>query len=342
MAQSKHQTPMNHNTPSVSCRVCGGTHAVEWLHPREMMFGTREQFDYFRCGDCGCLQIASVPENMGDHYSNGYYSCRELGDLSPRFTERMKRRLLYPRMTRSKLGWNDRIGDALRKVGSGPPLQHWINYLEGPLPLDLPILDVGCGSGEDLLGLSNCGFTRLLGVDPYLKESLHYESGLEIRKCQLADITDRFGLITFHHVFEHLENPIETLVTARNLLEQGGRILIRIPLSDSKACEVYRENWVQLDAPRHITLQTRKSMEYLATKAGLRILQVDYDSSSFQFWGSEQYRNDIPLSDPRSYSKDPAAGVFSKEQSQSFTEDAKLLNEQQKGDQAAFVMVVDS
>lgn len=333
---------MNQNHQSVSCRVCAGTHAVEWLRAREMMFGTREEFDYFRCGHCGCLQIASVPENMGDHYANGYYSCRELADLSPRFMERMKRRLLYPSMTRSKLGWDDRIGKALCKVGTGPPLQNWIDYLDGPLPLDLPILDVGCGSGEDLLGLRNCGFTNLLGVDPYLKESLRYGCGLEIRKCELAEISGRFGLITFHHVFEHLETPGETLVTARNLLEEGGRILIRIPLSDSKACELYRQNWVQLDAPRHITLQTRASMEHLAKENGLRIIHVAYDSSPFQFWGSEQYQQDIPLSDPRSYSKNPAAGVFSKDDLQSFSDEAVRLNEEENGDQAAFVLVADS
>lgn len=302
------------------------------------MFGTREQFDYFRCGDCGCLQIASLPENMALHYADGYYSCRELGDLSSRFMERVKRRLLYPRMTRSKLGWNDRIGKSLCRVGTGPPLQHWIDYLEGPLPLDLPILDVGCGSGEDLLGLSNCGFTRLLGVDPYLPKSIRYESGLEIRKCQLADIEGRFGLITFHHVFEHLENPQETLITARHLLEKGGRILIRIPLSDSNACEVYREDWAQLDAPRHITLQTRKSMECLAKEAGLKILRVAYDSGAFQFWGSEQYRKDIPLSDPRSYSKAPDSGIFTEKEIEEFKARAAKLNQDEKGDQAAFVL----
>ena len=333
---------MNQNTKSVLCRVCAGTRAVEWLRAREMMFGTREEFDYFRCGDCGCLQLEVIPENMGEYYSRDYYSCRELADLSPRLSERMKRRLLYPRMTRSKLGWPDRLGKTLCKVGSGPPLQHWIDYLEGPLPLDLPILDVGCGSGEDLLGLRNCGFTNLLGVDPYLQKSLFYGCGLEIRKCQLEEITGRYGLITLHHVFEHLENPKKTLLTAKNLLEKGGRILIRIPMSDSKAFEIYRENWVQLDAPRHITLQTRKSMEHLAKATGLKILRVAYDSSPFQIWGSKQYQKDIPLSDSRSYSQSPSAGLFSKEEIQSFSDESVLLNEQQKGDQAAFVLVVDS
>ena len=278
-----------------SCRACGGNSVAETLNVREMMFGTREVFEYFRCQDCGCLQITAVPENIGDYYARDYYSCRKLGDLSPRLPDRLKRGYLYPRMTRSKLGWDDGFGKLLLKIGPGPPLQHWFTYLDGPVPLDLPILDVGCGSGEDLLGLRNSGFTQLLGIDPYLEKSLVYGSGIEVRKCQLSEVIGSFGLITLHHVFEHLDNPLETLITARKLLSQGGRILIRIPVSDSTAFDQYREDWAQLDAPRHITLQTRASMEHMAKAAGLKIIRIAYDSGAFQFWGSEQYRKDVPL-----------------------------------------------
>lgn len=233
---------MTQNTKSVTCRVCAGSHAVEWLRAREMMYGTREEFDYFRCGSCGCLQIAEIPTNMAVHYPQNYYSCRRMEDLSPRFKDRMLRSQFYPRMTRCKLGASDWLGKFLCSIGSGPPVQGWFSYLKRPVSLDMPILDVGCGSGEDLLGLANCGFTKLLGVDPYLQESLVYDSGLEIRKCQLSDITGKFGLITFHHVFEHVEDPKKTLLEAKNLLADDGQILIRIPVSDSTACEKYREH----------------------------------------------------------------------------------------------------
>lgn len=321
--------------------MCGGNQAQEWLHPREMMFGTRKVFDYFRCGECGCLQLAVIPDNMHDYYSQGYYSSRELGDLSHSLGDRMKRRWVYPNMTKSKLGWLGTWGKLLCSIGNGPPLQHWIGFLDGPIPLDLAILDAGCGSGEDLLGLKNCGFTNLLGVDPYIETTISYKEGLEIKKCQLEDLTGTFDLIMFHHVFGHLEDPKRTLSTAKHLLTQGGRILIPIPLSDSVACETYKEDWAQLDAPRHITLQTRESMERLVKQTGLKIVRVTYDSSAFQFWGSEQYRVDMPLSDDRSYSKNPDAGLFSKDKIQSFQIEAIRLNEQCKGDQAAFVLVAD-
>jgi len=184
--------------------------------------------------------------------------------------------------------------------------------------------------------------TFLVSKTPYIKATISYKGGLEIKKCQLENLTGNYDLIMFHHVFEHLEDPKRTLSIARQLLAEGGQILIRIPLSDSVACETYKEDWAQLDAPRHITLQTRESMEQLAKLTGLKIVRVKYDSSAFQFWGSEQYRIDISLSDARSYSKDPGAGVFSKDKIQSFEVEAIRLNEQCKGDQAAFVLVADS
>lgn len=325
---------MNQLQNTASCRVCGGTGILESLSVREMMFGTREKFDYFRCADCHCLQLAAIPENMGDYYSRDYYSCRKLEDLSTSLKDRLKRRYLYPHMTRSKLGWNDGIGRMLLNFRSGPPLQHWFEYLEGPVPLDLPILDVGCGSGEDLLGLRNSGFTCLLGVDPYLREPLRYKSGIEVRKCELSALTGSFGLITMHHVFEHLEDPKGTLITAKNLLSKNGQILIRIPLSDSAAFDKYRENWVQLDAPRHVTLQTRKSMEQLAKQVGLKIVRVAYDSSAFQFIGSERYTVDVPIVGDTDFELPEERIAF-------FKDEAVRLNRLEKGDQAAFVMMVD-
>jgi SAM-dependent methyltransferase len=38
-----------------------------------------------------------------------------------------------------------------------------------------------------------------------------------------------FGLITLHHVFEHLANPVEALDGIRRLLAKGGRLFIEVP-----------------------------------------------------------------------------------------------------------------
>ncbi|MBV5336615.1 MAG: class I SAM-dependent methyltransferase, partial [Deltaproteobacteria bacterium] len=113
--------------------------------------------------------------------------------------------------------------------------------------------------------------TNLLGADPYLDADIQYKNGLKVLKKELHQIDGPFDLISLHHVFEHIDEPLKLLREAAARLAPLGVLLIRIPLADSKAWETYRQNWVQLDAPRHVYLHTHKSISLLAKEAGLHI-----------------------------------------------------------------------
>ncbi len=54
------------------CRICGDTAIAETLDVPELMFGWRESHRYTRCGACGCLQIATIPDDMARYYGEGY------------------------------------------------------------------------------------------------------------------------------------------------------------------------------------------------------------------------------------------------------------------------------
>ena len=41
------------------------------------MNGTRDEFPYFECTDCGCVSLVEIPENLGEYYKNGYYSLQK-------------------------------------------------------------------------------------------------------------------------------------------------------------------------------------------------------------------------------------------------------------------------
>lgn len=328
----------NQNGSSPGCRVCGCEEVSAWLYPQEMMFGKRELFTYFKCAACDCLQLEKPQANIEEHYPTDYYSFEPLHESSLSWKGSIKRRFISPMMIKHQLGWGDARGKIFCKFIGMPRVPDWMHFLSDPIPFDGRVLDVGCGSGANLLTLYACGFSKLYGLDPYIKESISYKCGVEIKKCELSEAEGKFSLIMFHHVFEHLENPLETLKLARNLLADGGQIMIRIPLSDSYAANKYGEKWVQLDAPRHVTLQTRNSMNLLAMSAGLKISKVRYDSSGFQFWGSEQYLCDIPLFDPRSYVQEKKQSIFSSEEMDAFTEKSNYLNTQEQGDQAAFIL----
>ena len=48
------------------------------LKIKEMIFGFRDEFTYFECSKCGCLQIMQIPRNMGKYYPSNYYSFKKL------------------------------------------------------------------------------------------------------------------------------------------------------------------------------------------------------------------------------------------------------------------------
>jgi hypothetical protein len=100
----------------------------------------------------------------------------------------------------------------------------------------------------------------------------------------------------------------------------------------------YGGDWVGLDPPRHIFVPTERSMRLLAQRAGLRVERVFYDSHALQFWGSEQYRRDIPLHDKHSWSQSPAAAHFSHRDVVGWHAASQRLNAAGDGDSAGFVL----
>lgn len=57
-------------------------------------------------------------------------------------------------------------------------------------------------------------------------------------------------------------------------------------------------DWVQLDPPRHLVIQTKRSMSLLARQTGLTVDQVVYDSGRLHFQGNELYRQGYSLNSP--------------------------------------------
>ena len=50
------------------CKICSNYENNKEFKIREMMFGFRDEFTYFECSKCGCLQIAKIPKNVEKYY----------------------------------------------------------------------------------------------------------------------------------------------------------------------------------------------------------------------------------------------------------------------------------
>ena len=309
-----------------TCKICMNSRSNKSYIAREMMFGYRDPFTYFQCSKCGCLQISKIPSDMSKYYPRDYYS------FSLNSHEQSKKTIkrLFITMRNHYAVFNKGIiGKLFYKKFPNETLR-CLSRID--LTKYSKILDVGCGTGWYLHTLTDIGFKNLLGIDLYIEKNIKYKNGLCILKDTIHNINGEYDLIIFHHSFEHIRYPEETLQSVSRLLSKDGLCLIMIPTVSSYAWKHYGVHWVQLDAPRHFFLYSIESINILAEKTNFNLIEILYNSTDFQFWGSEQYLNDIPLKSERSDS------LFSVPQIKAYKQKANQLNLTNQGDQAVFYL----
>lgn len=316
----------------MNCKICSNSEGNKTYEVKEMQFGLRERFSYFQCSNCECLQITEVPADMSAYYPANYYSFLS---SSPEKSQNPIIRWIKAQRNRHAVSGRGFPGRLFYKFFPAGKLRLLSRI---GLTEESSVLDVGCGSGTILYDLKELGFRNVLGVDPYISEDIEYRNGLKILKKDIHGVDGKWDLIMFHHSFEHIPDPVETMRSVSVLLAEGGVCLIRIPTVSSYAWEHYRENWVQLDAPRHFFLHSVKSITMLAEETGLSLERIEYDSNEFQFWGSEQYKRDIPLYNRQFKSFGPSRSLFSGKDMAQFRQRAKELNEKGQGDACAFFL----
>lgn len=325
------------------CRVCRAKGSFPTYSVREMMFGTRETFSYFQCTHCDCLQITDVPPDLAQYYPPTYYSFGS--EFKGNSQGALQRWLQKQRCRTAVFGRGFRMNAIAKRL---VPLPDALHRVQGGLSTGKVLkkagirdfgarfLDVGCGAFSSWLhDLSELGFDNLTGVDPYIESDRNY-GAVKVFKRTLAEIDGRYDLITFHHSLEHMADQTRALAEARDLLTPGGTLLVRVPLVSSLAWERYGVYWVELDAPRHLYLHSIASLTGVASEARLELTEVVHDSLPLEFYGSEQYLRDIPLTDPRSLWVDEESTLFTAEEKVSFAELAKRANSEGRGGRAGF------
>lgn len=313
------------------CIVCEAeqSHNDKFI-AKEMMLGLREEFEYTQCSACLSLQISEVPgqQELNRFYPTTYYS---LGMKPTRQITRLEKLLLAALMRHVMLGWNPVGGmlslykrpaflDLLRKANAKPSDR---------------FLDVGSGDGGLLDKMAAMGLVDSVGIDPFLEHDLVTSNGAKILKRHLAEVQGHYDVIMFNHSLEHIPDPVAHLRMAKELLSPSGVCIVRIPTTSSDVWEAYRENWVELDPPRHLFVPSRSGMEEMGRSADLRLERVIDDTSAFERWGSELYARGISLRASSDAGRRKAA--FTKKEYSNFVKLASDANRRGRGGRAAFL-----
>jgi SAM-dependent methyltransferase len=316
---------------NANCPFCGSDEIATTLTVNEMKVGSGEAFEYFQCGQCASLRISKSPEDLGKYYGN--YGDRHAPVVPSRKKSPIKS-LIHSLRDSGHFGGGWPIGGVLAKRKPDVKLR---DMARAGIRRNLRILDVGCGKGALINRLAGIGFRNLLGVDQFAKSSFTTENGAKVSKQSLEEVTGEFDVVMFHHSLEHMPDVATVLRHVNKILAPKGICYVRIPTPSSEAFEVFGENWVQLDAPRHISLPSRDGMKKLAQATGFRVDDVIDDSLGFGIWGSELYRKGIHLN-PGWRGEVKAQEHFDPKDLNEWFNRTVILNEKGRSDQVGFVL----
>jgi SAM-dependent methyltransferase len=139
------------------------------------------------------------------------------------------------------------------------------------------ILDVGCGTGANLLMLSEYGDAEGVDVSEDALAFCH-ERGLEQVKLGAAEALPyddgTFDLVTALDVVEHLDDDLAGLREMRRVLRPGGRVLLFVP--------TFMFLWgLQDDVSHHRRRYRMPELQRVLEQAGFEVERTTYANITF-------------------------------------------------------------
>ena len=138
--------------------------------------------------------------------------------------------------------------------------------------IESKVLDVGCGSGQIIRGLTNNGFSNVKGLD-ISKEAVDYcqKEGFSVDCVDFADYHgEAVDIIIMSHILEHFpkDNVVPMLKKAYNTLNPNGKLIVSVPNAQSNTGSY----WAYEDFT-HSTIFTSGSLYYVLKMAGFRTVK---------------------------------------------------------------------
>lgn len=144
------------------------------------------------------------------------------------------------------------------------------------LPAQPRILEIGCGTGHNVLMLKQFGEVDAIEIDEAARRLASERLGKPVGSAPLPQLTGvedgAYDLIAILDVLEHVEADEEALVSMARKLKRGGRILITVP--------AHPWMWSAHDVVNHHQRRyTKESLADVISRAGLKANMLSYFNS---------------------------------------------------------------
>ena len=251
-----------HSLGPMTCLLCDAP-VTKWLTTTNGGVGPKGNFDIFQCTKCFSTLINPVPVNLGIYYLD-YHSIPKGSNWN-----------------RAVKACKNRLAVVNRCVGNSAS-----------------ILDVGAGSGTFVAAASENGHLAFaIEQDKSCRENIEvFMPGRVVEDLFAYDKKD-FAIpdvITLWHVFEHIPDPSDFLAQISRTFPATTKIIIEVPNAQSWLFKLMRSRWPHLDAPRHVFLPSKRGIECVAQKNGMRVLRIsNRDNAAWAAFSFSHFGNRV-------------------------------------------------
>ena len=224
----------------ISCQICG--ESAGWrsvIHLPKFLF--KHEAHILSCRDCTVGRTDPPPST-----SIEYYEHNDRNDKL--FTERAN---LYKSFS----------VDFLMK-------------LDRKTPNGIRLLDFGCGGGFMVEAAKEMGFDAY-GIEANMAMvQWCQERGLDVQSKSIEALSgagERYDIIIFSAVLEHIEDPLSILVQCKKLLLPDGIMAISQAAYDGLLPKVFPWGWYGWQPQEHFWHFNKRSLQRMTSRAGLEV-----------------------------------------------------------------------
>ena len=235
------------------CPLCGKGHFSKERTCTDH-YATGEQFDVFRCEECGFLFTKDVPDEqeIGRYYESPDY-------ISHSDTSKGLVNCFYHYVRRYMLGKKAQLIRRCSGMSKGR------------------LLDIGTGTGY---------FSHFMKEDGWQVDAIekseqarqfaktHFQMEVAAPEAFMKYEAASFDVITLWHVMEHLQNLNEVWEQLDKLLKENGTLVLAVPNPESFDAQHYGSWWGAYDVPRHLWHFTPSTMKYIGSKHGFKLVEL--------------------------------------------------------------------
>ncbi|MEQ8422009.1 MAG: class I SAM-dependent methyltransferase [Arenibacter algicola] len=184
--------------------------------------------------------------------------------------------------------------DKIYHTVKGYNLKSKLSLIDSYASSNKRLLDVGAGTGDFLAVAKKYGW-EVAGVEPNelarLKSS---EKGVALlQNLDSIPTSDKYEVITLWHVLEHLPDLESQIAKLVGLLTDNGTLVVAVPNFKSFDAKYYKEFWAAFDVPRHLWHFSKKSVQSIFAKHGMRLVRTKpmFFDAFYVALLSEKYKN---------------------------------------------------